>query len=58
MRLPDALKTERPELPEAEWDLVRTQILESVSLLDQYRKEEGKSIESDLKKVYQEFLNH
>ena len=50
MRLPDALKTERPELPQAEWDLLRTQILESVRLLDQYRKEEGKSIESDLKK--------
>ena len=50
MRLPDALKTERPELPQAEWDLLRTQILESVSQLDQYRKEEGKSIESDLKK--------
>lgn len=50
MRLPDALKTERPELPQAEWDLLRTQILESVSLLDQYRKDEGKSIESDLKK--------
>ena len=50
MRLPDALKTERPELPQDEWDLLRKQILESVSLLDQYRKEEGKSIESDLKK--------
>jgi uncharacterized protein (TIGR00255 family) len=50
MRLPDALKTERPELPQAEWDLLRTQILESVSQLDQYRREEGKSIESDLKK--------
>ena len=50
MRLPDALKTEKPELPEAEWDLLRTQILESVKLVDQYRIEEGKSIEADLKK--------
>ena len=49
MRLPDALKTEKPELPEAEWDLLRTQILESVKLVDQYRIEEGKSIEADLK---------
>ena len=49
MRLPDALKTEKPELPEAEWDLLRTQILESVRLVDQYRIEEGKSIEADLK---------
>jgi uncharacterized protein (TIGR00255 family) len=50
MRLPDALKTERPELTQAEWNLLRKQILESVNQLDQYRKEEGKSIESDLKK--------
>ena len=49
MRLPDALKTEKPELPAAEWDLLRTQILESVRLVDQYRIEEGKSIEADLK---------
>jgi len=49
MRLPDALKTEKPDLPAAEWDLLRTQILESVRLVDQYRIEEGKSIEADLK---------
>jgi uncharacterized protein (TIGR00255 family) len=56
MRLPDALKTEKPELPEAEWDLLRTQILESVNLLDQYRQEEGKSIEKDLKKCMTRIL--
>ncbi len=30
MKLPDALKTEKPELPEEEWNLVKEQILESV----------------------------
>lgn len=50
MKLPDALKTEKPELPEEEWNLVRQQILESVNMLDLYRIEEGKSIESDIKK--------
>ncbi len=49
MKLPDALKTERPELPEAEWDLVKEKINESLDVLDLYRAEEGKSIESDLK---------
>jgi uncharacterized protein (TIGR00255 family) len=56
MRLPDALKTEKPELPEAEWELLRTKILESVNLLDQYRQEEGKSIEKDLKKCMTRIL--
>jgi len=50
MRLPDSLKTEKPELPEDEWVLVRRQILGSVNVLDLYRIEEGKSIETDLRK--------
>lgn len=50
MKLPDALKTDRPELPEAEWEVVRSQILESVRILDLYRSEEGKSIEADMGK--------
>jgi uncharacterized protein (TIGR00255 family) len=48
MRLPDALKTEKPELPEEEWILVREKIHESIDQLDSYRIEEGKSIETDL----------
>jgi len=50
MRLPDSLRTEKSELPEDEWDLVKKQILESINVLDLYRTEEGKSIETDLKK--------
>ena len=45
MKLPDALKTEKSELEEAEWNLVKEQILESVNMLDLYRIEEGISIE-------------
>jgi uncharacterized protein (TIGR00255 family) len=50
MKLPDTLKTEKPELPEAEWELLKTQITESLNAIDNYRTEEGKSIESDLRK--------
>lgn len=50
MRLPDSLKTEKPELPEDEWELVKKQILGSINVLDVYRTEEGKSIETDLRK--------
>lgn len=56
MKLPDALKTEKPELEEAEWDLVKQQILESVNMLDLYRIEEGNSIEADLKKCIGKIL--
>ncbi|MCX6335130.1 MAG: YicC family protein [Bacteroidia bacterium] len=48
MRLPDALKTEKPELAEEEWLLVREKINEAVEQLDGYRIEEGKSLEADL----------
>jgi uncharacterized protein (TIGR00255 family) len=50
MRLPDSLKTEKPELPEDEWAIVKKQIIGSINVLDLYRIEEGKSIETDLKK--------
>jgi uncharacterized protein (TIGR00255 family) len=50
MRLPDSLKTEKPELPEDEWNIVKKQIIESINVLDLYRIEEGKSIEADLRK--------
>jgi len=48
MRLPDSLKTEKLELPEDEWNLVKEHINESVSILDRYRSVEGKSIEDDI----------
>jgi len=48
MKLPDAMKTEKPELTEAEWDAVKQQIIESVRILDLYRTEEGKSIKADI----------
>jgi uncharacterized protein (TIGR00255 family) len=50
MKLPDTLKTDKPELPEEEWELVKRHILESVIMLDQYRIEEGNSIMADLTK--------
>jgi uncharacterized protein (TIGR00255 family) len=48
MRLPDALKTEKPELAEDEWVVVREKISEALDHLDDYRSEEGKSLEADL----------
>jgi uncharacterized protein (TIGR00255 family) len=48
LRLPDALKTEKPELDENEWNQVSKGISEALNSLNDYRAEEGKSIEADL----------
>lgn len=56
MKLPDVLKTDKPELPEAEWEMVREKITESVADLDRYRIEEGDSIMTDLKKCLGKIL--
>ncbi len=56
MKLPDALKTDKPELPEDEWKIVTEKILESVDQLDLYRIEEGKTLESDLIKCVEKIL--
>ena len=57
MKLPDTLKTEKPEMPEAEWELVKNQIIESITMLDLYRIEEGNSIMTDLKKCIGKILS-
>jgi uncharacterized protein (TIGR00255 family) len=57
MKLPDTLKTEKPELPEAEWEIVKNQIIESVTMLDLYRIEEGNSIMADLQKCIGKILS-
>lgn len=56
MKLPDTLKTEKQELPESEWEVVKYQIIESITMLDLYRIEEGNSIMTDLKKCIGKIL--
>jgi uncharacterized protein (TIGR00255 family) len=57
MKLPDTLKPEKPEMPEAEWEIVKNQIIESITMLDLYRIEEGNSIMADLKKCIGKILS-
>ena len=49
LRLPETLKTEKPELGEEEWELVKKQLLEAINMLDLYRIEEGYALEKDLR---------
>lgn len=57
MKLPDTLKTEKTEIPEEEWEIVKTQIIEAINMLDLYRIEEGNSITTDLKKCIDKILS-
>jgi uncharacterized protein (TIGR00255 family) len=56
MRLPETLKTERPELTEDEWNQVSGLIEEALSMADLYRIEEGKALEADLSRSVQKIL--
>jgi uncharacterized protein (TIGR00255 family) len=57
MKLPDTMKTEKPELTDSEWTIVKQQIIESVTMLDLYRIEEGLSIMADLNKCIGKILS-
>ena len=56
MKLPDTLKTEKTEMPEGEWEMVKDKITESITMIDLYRIEEGNSIMTDLKKCIGKIL--
>lgn len=49
MRLPETLKSDKPELGEDEWKVVKEYILEAISMVDLYRVEEGNALSKDLK---------
>jgi uncharacterized protein (TIGR00255 family) len=51
MRLPETLRTERPELTEEEWSSISGLIADALSMTDLYRIEEGRAIETDISKA-------
>ncbi len=57
MKLPDTLKTDKNEIPEEEWNLVKKKISESLQIIDQYRIEEGNSIMTDIIKCIDKILS-
>lgn len=57
MRLPDAMKIEREEIDEGEWQAVMGVVKESVGALIDYRKDEGLSLEKDLKEQITTIIN-
>ena len=57
MRFPETLKTEKPELSDEEWQLLKDQLTEAINMVDLYRIEEGNALEKDLKNSLGRILN-
>ncbi len=47
VRMPDALKTEREEIDENDWDLIQNTINEALTNIQSFRISEGKSLETE-----------
>ncbi len=48
LRLPESLKTEKEELTETEWDIIKNTLSQALDQFDIYRIQEGKSLEKDI----------
>jgi uncharacterized protein YicC (UPF0701 family) len=48
MRFPDALKIEKEELDENEWELVFGKVKEALVQITEFRKQEGKALQKDI----------
>lgn len=57
MRFPDTLNTQKAELSEVEWDLVKEQLNEAITMLDLYRIEEGNALEKDIRNSISRIMN-
>jgi uncharacterized protein (TIGR00255 family) len=47
LKMPDVIKTDKKELNEEDWKLVKETIFEAIQSMQQFRKDEGKSIAKD-----------
>jgi uncharacterized protein (TIGR00255 family) len=58
MRLPETVRSEKPELSSEEWDILRQLINDAVAALDIYRAEEGKALENDMRNSVEKILKY
>lgn len=49
MRMPETIRTEKPELEEREWEMVSDALKQALESLNTFRSQEGRSLESDLR---------
>ena len=49
MRMPDTIRTEKPEIEDKEWELVKVALKKALDQVNVFRIQEGKSLDSDLR---------
>jgi len=49
MKMPDTIRTEKPELEETEWALVKEALKQALLSVNAFRKQEGISLDSDMR---------
>ncbi len=49
MRMPDAIRTEKPEIEDAEWLMVKDALLKAVDQVREFRSQEGRSLDQDMR---------
>ena len=49
MRMPDTIRTEKPELQETEWTMVEAALKKALDQVNIFRTPGGKSLDSDLR---------
>ena len=49
VRMPDAMKTEKEEPDEEEWQKIQRAVSEAIGLAESFREQEGKSLEKDIR---------
>ncbi len=49
MRMPDTIRTEKPELEETEWGGVKDALKQALGHVNEFRNQEGKSLDTDLR---------
>lgn len=48
LRMPEVMKIERPEMEESEWDAIEKLVFEAIEHFQEFRKEEGSRLQTDL----------
>jgi len=49
MRMPDTIRTEKPELEEKEWEMVSEALKQALESVNSFRSQEGESLDNDLR---------
>lgn len=58
MRLPESIRSEKPELTEEDWLTLRDTVTDAIRIVDDYRMEEGKALDKDMRRSVASILKN